>query len=209
LDQQVLALFDKLRVEDEEVRDWVLRVLRDRTREEQDHTRDQRAELQRQLTLMQRQRDQLLNLRLLEEIEADTFAAKDTELRDRVGQIKLQIEVLDRNHDEDADIAIKAFELSQRLTSKWLTADYAAKRQILEIVCLNWRLEDVTLIPTMRKPFDVLAEGLLSKESRGDWTPIELFHQCAAAIKPHIRRFIVVFVQKQLPSPGTKHRLVV
>jgi hypothetical protein len=27
----------------------------------------------------------------------------------------------------------------------------------------------------MRKPFDVLAEGLLSEKSRGDWTPLELF----------------------------------
>jgi hypothetical protein len=27
----------------------------------------------------------------------------------------------------------------------------------------------------MKKPFDVLAEGLLSKNSRGDWTPLELF----------------------------------
>jgi hypothetical protein len=25
------------------------------------------------------------------------------------------------------------------------------------------------------KPFDVLAEGLLSEKSRGDWTPFELF----------------------------------
>ncbi len=34
---------------------------------------------------------------------------------------------------------------------------------------LNFRLDDVTLIPTMRKPFDVLAEGLVSQSSRGDW----------------------------------------
>src|SRR4029077_14144695 len=27
----------------------------------------------------------------------------------------------------------------------------------------------VTPVPTMRKPFDVLAEGLLSKKNRGDW----------------------------------------
>jgi hypothetical protein len=27
----------------------------------------------------------------------------------------------------------------------------------------------------MKKPFDVLAEGLLLKNSRGDWTPLELF----------------------------------
>ena len=170
LDKQVLALFAKLRIEDAEVRDWVLRVLRERTREEQEHTREQRAELHRQLTVIQGQTDQLLNLRLLEEINADTFAAKSTELRDRAAGLKLQAEVLDRGHDENADIAVKAFELSQSLMSKWLTADYAAKRQILEIVGLNWLLDGVTLVPTMRKPFDVLAEGLISKESRGDRT---------------------------------------
>jgi hypothetical protein len=32
-----------------------------------------------------------------------------------------------------------------------------------------------TLIPTTTKPFDVLAEGLLSEISRGDRTAIELF----------------------------------
>ncbi len=36
-------------------------------------------------------------------------------------------------------------------------------------VCLNCTLGGVTLVPTMRTPFDVLAEGLLSEESRGDW----------------------------------------
>jgi site-specific DNA recombinase len=56
LDQQVLALFGKLRIEDAEVRDWVLRVLRARTREEQDHTREQRTELQRQLSLLEGQK---------------------------------------------------------------------------------------------------------------------------------------------------------
>ena len=118
LDQQMLALFAKLRIEDEEVRDWVLRVLRARTREEQDCTREQRVELNRQFALVEGQRDQLLNLRLLDEIEADTYAAKDMELRDRAAWLKLQIETLDRGHDEDGDIAVKAFELSQSLTGQ-------------------------------------------------------------------------------------------
>jgi hypothetical protein len=55
------------------------------------------------------------------------------------------------------------------------TADYDAKRRILEIVCLNCELDGVTLVPEIRKPFDVLAEGLLSEKSRGDQTAIELF----------------------------------
>jgi hypothetical protein len=47
------------------------------------------------------------------------------------------------------------------------TADYDAKRRILEIDCLNCRLDGVTLVAVMRKPFDVLAEGLVSEKSRG------------------------------------------
>ena len=32
---------------------------------------------------------------------------------------------------------------------------------------LNCRLENVNLVPTMRKPFDVLAEGLISENCQG------------------------------------------
>lgn len=69
---------------------------------------------------------------------------------------------------ETIDIAVKAFELSQRLRDRWVTADYDAKRRILEIVCLNCKLVDASLVVTMRKPFDLLVEGLVSKDSRGE-----------------------------------------
>ena len=88
-------------------------------------------------------------------------------MRDRLASIKLQLDVLDRSHDETAELAAKVFELLQTLRQQWLTADYAAERRLLEIVFLNCRLDGVTLVPTMKKPFDVLAEGLISKNSRG------------------------------------------
>jgi len=169
IDRQILAMFDRMRIEDEEVRDWFVKVLRARTKDDQERSRQQRIELECQLSKVIAQQDRLLNLRLLEEIEAETFAAKQTELRDRAAKLKVQIDATDRSHDENADIAIKAFELSQNLRAKWVTADFAAKRRILEICCLNLRLDDVTLYPTMRKPFDVLTERLISAESRGDW----------------------------------------
>jgi site-specific DNA recombinase len=126
------------------------------------------AELNRQATNLRSQRDQLLNLRLLEEIERETFAAKDTELRDRIAQLTLRIDACDRRQSERGEVAAKAFELSQTLADKWLKADYLAKRQLLDIVCLNLCLDDVTLVPEMRKPFDALAEGLILQNSRGD-----------------------------------------
>lgn len=168
LDKQVLAVFDKMRVEDEGVRDWFRMVLASQTRDAQADSQAQRVELTRQQSLIVAQQDRLLNLRIADDIDQDTFARKQTETRDRLASIKLQLDVLDRSHDETADLAAKVFELSQTLRSQWLIADYAAKRRILEIVFLNCSLDDVTLVPVIRKPFDVLAEGLLLKNSRGD-----------------------------------------
>jgi hypothetical protein len=85
--------------------------------------------------------------------------------------------------------ASKEFELSQTLRQPWLTADYDASRRTLEIVCLNFTLDGATLVPEIRKPFDVLAEGLLTKNSRGDWTPLELFLAGILAWKPRLGEF--------------------
>jgi site-specific DNA recombinase len=167
LERQVLTLFDQIKIEDEKVRDWFRRVLRAKTREAQEQSTERRAELNRQFTVLQNQQDRLLNLRLLEEIDESTFAAKNTEFRDRIAEVKLQLEMCDRSRAERGEIALKAFELSQLLKGKWLTGDYRAKRRLLEIVCLNFRLDGVSLVPTIRKPFSVLAEGPISANHRG------------------------------------------
>ncbi len=167
-DRQVLALFDRMRVADESVRDWFQAVLFSQTKDAQAESLAQRAELNRQQTLLVEQQDRLLNLRLSDSIDQDTFARKSTELRDRLAAIKLQLDAVDRSHDETAELASKVFELSQTLKERWLAADYHAKRRILEIVCLNCRLDDTTLVFEMRKPFDVVAEGLISANSRDD-----------------------------------------
>jgi len=167
LDRQVLTLFDKMRIEDEGIRDWFRLVLGSKTRDAQADSRAQRAELQRQETLLAAQKDRLLNLRIADEIDEATFSRKQTELRDRFNSIKLQLDVLDRSQDENAELTSRVFELSQTLWRRWVTADYAEKRKILEIVWLNCRLDDATLVPQIRKPFDVLAGGLVVQESGG------------------------------------------
>ena len=117
---------------------------------------------------LRQQQDRLLNLRLLDEINDETFAQKQTELRDRIAAATLNVKATDRSRAEQADLTLKVFELSQSLTTRWLAAEVAEKRQILELICLNFSLDGVTLAPTMRKPFDVLVEGLFVSSSRGD-----------------------------------------
>ena len=132
LDGQVLAVVDKTRIEDEGIRDLFRMVLASQTRDAQADLRAQWAELTRQETLLIQQQDRLLNMRLSEDIDQETFARKHTEFRDRLSSAKLQLDVLDRSHDEMAELASKVFELSQTLRQQWFTADYVAKRRILE-----------------------------------------------------------------------------
>lgn len=85
-DEQILALFDKMRIEDEEVRDWFRAVLRSQTKDIQADSQAQRQELQRQQTLLAEQQDRLLNMRLADDVNQATYAKKSTEIRDRPRQ---------------------------------------------------------------------------------------------------------------------------
>ncbi len=127
IDRQVLAIFQKMRIENEEVREWVRAVLQSQTKDAQTDVLAQRAEIQRQMTLAVQQQHRIVDMRINHEIDADIFAGKQTELRDRIAGLKLQLDVIDRSNDEMCDLAVKVFELSQALATKWLTADYATK----------------------------------------------------------------------------------
>lgn len=167
LDEQIMALFARIK-QPQAVREWFQKMLGLWIKDQQQESRSTADDVQRELTGLRDQQDRLLNLRLLDEIEVETFAQKNTELRDRIAGLTLQLESTHRQRDERADLAQKVFELSQNLMERWLTADYPQKREILEMICLNFRLDGATLVPEMRKPFDILVEGLSVPSSRGD-----------------------------------------
>lgn len=67
-------------------------------------------------------------------IGADEYALKRQELYERQSAIALQLQTSDQDGRKIADLAIEAFERSQSLTEKWLTANYNAKRTILGVL---------------------------------------------------------------------------
>jgi hypothetical protein len=168
LDQQVLALLGRMRIEDEGVRQWVGSVLRAKGKSAAQRASGEKEELERELDSVRKQKERLLNLRLLDEIETETFTAKQAELRSKETRLQTKLEGQGRQQSERADLAVKVFELSQALAAKWVVADIPEKRLLLEIICWNWTLDDVTLVPQIRKPFDLLVEGLFVSSSRGE-----------------------------------------
>ncbi len=100
-----MAIFTKMRIENDEVREWVRAVLQSQTKDSQADSLAQRAEIQQQMTLAVQQQNRVVDMRINEEIDADIFTGKQTELRDRIADLKLQLDVIDRSHDEMCDLA--------------------------------------------------------------------------------------------------------
>src|SRR5690606_28897070 len=73
------------------------------------------------------------------------------------------------------ETALALFDWTQNSAEIWRGSNSSVRREILDAVCLNRTLSDVSLDATKRKPFDIFAEGLEINNSRGDRTAIELF----------------------------------
>ena len=161
LEEQVLRMLDSLQVEAEEVKEWFAEVVRARAKEGQKRSRTRRSKLQEELTKVQTNKDQLLDLRLQQEVSQETYRRKESQLLEREHELEQLLHHEAQSQAEGGDAAIQVLELSQALKQKWVTADDAIKRNLLDLLCLNFTLEGKTLVPELRRPFNLLAEGLL------------------------------------------------
>lgn len=162
IDDQVIAFFDRLEVKDPNVRNWIVEVIKAKARSEGERSRSHSAELTRQKAAVESKLQTLLNLRMDGEVGQDEYASKRRELHERQTAIRLQIETSDRDDREIADQALRAFELSQTLKSRWKTAGIASKRTILGILCEQIRSNRQKLLFIPRKPFDLLENSNFS-----------------------------------------------
>jgi site-specific DNA recombinase len=113
--------------------------------------------------------DRLLNAYLAGTVEEVTFEAKSRELRAEANKMDETLAQLGNSATSRGETALAFFDWTQRASDIWRGSNNAIRREILDSICLNRTLTDVTLVTTKRKPFDVLAERLEMENSRGDW----------------------------------------
>lgn len=168
LEEQVLEALRSLRSTDDELAAVWRRNLVERARFLQQDAGAQRDELQRQQRLVAGQKSRLLEAYLTGHVDKAALEEQSGKLKDREASLSLQLEGLGRAADEDAELAVKVFELSQSLHSQWKAADDAAKGVILELTCLNLELRGEKLVFSWRKPFDLMGKGLSVLPNRGE-----------------------------------------
>ena len=112
--------------------------------------------------------DRLLNGYLAGSIDQQTFQIKSLDLKTQLEEVERQLDEVDKFDPARGEAALATFEFSQNLVELWRGSNSAQKRELLEVVSLNRKVSDVSLVLIKRKPFDFLAERPFLKKSRGD-----------------------------------------
>ena len=82
-------------------------------------------------------------------------------------EIDSQIQSLQTNNPNSYENLIKTLELSKSLYPQYVRENLEEKAKILKLVVSNYTLNNISICPTYRKPFDIIAKGL----SRSNWLP--------------------------------------
>lgn len=166
LEEQVLSLFSKMRTDDEEIRNWFVKALAIQAQRSGEAKATETAGLDLDIAAISTKENGLFEAYSGGAYTVEELRKRQQALREERDILIERRTALGQQADQDADDAVAAFELANNLGKRWKSADLAAKRRLLNVVCSNWTLKGVTLVPTMRRPFDALVEGPLISSGR-------------------------------------------
>jgi site-specific DNA recombinase len=155
------------------------------------YRRQQSQSLAKRQTELATMQDRLLNAYLAGSVEEVVYKAKSNELKAEAANADEALAQLGDVDPARAETALALFDWTQNAAEIWRGSNNRTRREILDAVCLNRTLSDANLDAPKRKPFDVFAERPDLKNSRGDWTPIELFLRGAATLESHVQQLLL------------------
>lgn len=148
--------------------DWFRSQLSDAISDLTAHRRRQATMLAKRKSELATMQDRLLNAFLAGTVEEAVYKAKSNELKAETVKAEESLAALGDVDPTRGEIALAIFDFTQNAAERWQGSNNAVRREVLDLVCLNRSLNDVSLVTTKRKPFDIFAERLDLKNSRGD-----------------------------------------
>lgn len=163
------GLVGRVRLDDPEVGAWFRAVLLESHEQESRYHAQVLSSLQGQYVKIETRLTNLMKSYYQEEIDRPTFEQLRKDWTTERESLKATMAQHERSVEQDRELGVQVFELTQALPERWLVADPIAKRQLLEILLLNCAFDGASLSATYRKPFDVLAEGLAAGDGGPCW----------------------------------------
>ncbi len=132
------------------------------------HRRRQATAFTKRKSELATMQDRLLNAYLGGTIDEALYKSKSKELKAEAKNADESLAALGDVDPSRGKVALAIFDFAQNVAETWRHSNSSVRREILDLICLNRTLSDVNLCTTKRKPFDVFAERLDLKYSRGD-----------------------------------------
>jgi site-specific DNA recombinase len=157
LDTQVRQSLGKFKAENLEWQQLMLSIAVFRLDHERANSEIKAEEVKRQLSLIEGQRDELLNLRLAKVIAEDKFNAKQGELLEREALIRHQVQIVDEQRNRDNALAERAPGVFEQIRQDWDALRFSAKQDILRLLFGGFLLDGRTLVPDNETPFELFS----------------------------------------------------
>ena len=168
LEQAIVEDLARLSLPTPEMVAWFRLALEDSPADLLSHQRRRAATLAKRKSELVAMQDRLLNAYLAGTVDDDAFKAKTAELKADAARVTEEIDAQGDVDPARGKTVLDVFDWSQKAAEIWRGSNTTARRQILDSICLNRQVSDVTLVTTKRKPFDFFAERLDLKKSRAN-----------------------------------------
>ena len=168
LEEAIVAELGKFRLPTEEIAGWFRNAIGAALGGVATEYRDQTAALAKRRSELANMQDRLLNAYLAGSIEESTHVKKTAELKQEATRIQDELARLSSGTTAYPTLPLAVFDWTQRLPETWRGSNALAKREILETISLNRKVDGATLWLEKRKPFDFLIEGLSVQLSRSE-----------------------------------------
>ncbi|MCZ7648073.1 MAG: recombinase family protein [Planctomycetota bacterium] len=145
-----------------EVTAWFREALRASLSDEETYRKKIRRVLQKRESELFNKKAKLLDTYLAGDVEQETFQEKNEGLKAELARVQEEMASETKVNAEFADMATAIFDLTQKAAETWLGSCNSVRRELLEILCTNRELDEVSLRLTWRCPFDEVAKTAIS-----------------------------------------------
>jgi len=159
IESQVTDMLDRL-ILPKEIYDWALAYLKNILEKDVDDAEQELRNLKKRATDAQATLDTLvLKAAQTKDSLAEEFLRLARQKQKELELVQRQINQVESGKQVNSYDAAKILELTQLLAAKYVTFPSPKKRQIVDSVFLNLRLDDISLCGAYRLPFAILAEN--------------------------------------------------
>jgi site-specific DNA recombinase len=154
-----------------DVAEGIVAALESEQEESLKRIEDERSRIERSLVVIRHRQDQAFVAKLDGEIPEDLWQRNQAQWQSEELRLKAQLSALQDGQIDDRILDVRrTLELAQKAYSLYVTRKPEEQAELIKTVLLNCSVDNVSLYPTYRKPFDLIIQRAENDEW---WTRLD------------------------------------